>query len=223
MSVLAGPSKQNRVPMMAPEPPADFVQRPAEFGALKAKLLNPQGDAVAITAALRGAGGYGKTRLAKALAHDPDIADAYFDGILWVELGEKPGNLVSILSDLIETMTSERPGLENLNAAAAKLGEALGDRRILLIIDDAWREQDLRPFLQGGRNTTRLVTTRRDEIARDRPAPTGGRNAERRGPRTTRLGSYRRRNSRAEALAGSPRRQARRMGAALKARQWLSA
>ncbi|MGO9472411.1 MAG: NB-ARC domain-containing protein [Rhodomicrobium sp.] len=164
MSVLAGPSKQNRVPMMAPEPPVDFVQRPHEFGALKAKLLNPQGDAVAITAALRGAGGYGKTTLAKALAHDPDIADAYFDGILWVELGEKPGNLLSILSDLIETMTGERPGLENLNAAAAKLGEALGDRRILLIIDDAWREQDLHPFSHGGRNTTRLVTTRRDDI-----------------------------------------------------------
>ena len=164
MSVLAGPSKQNRVPMMAPEPPADFVQRPAEFGALKRKLLDAKGDAVAITAALRGAGGYGKTTLARALAHDPDIADAYFDGILWVELGEKPGNLLSIVSDLIETMTGERPGLENLNAAAAKLGEALGDRRILLIIDDAWREQDLRPFSHGGRNTTRLVTTRRDDI-----------------------------------------------------------
>jgi hypothetical protein len=29
-----------------------------------------------------------------------------------------------------------------------------------MIVDDAWREQDLRPFLQGGRNTTRLITTR---------------------------------------------------------------
>src|SRR5262249_19331264 len=39
-------------------------------------------------------------------------------------------------------------------------GEVLGARRILLIVDDVWREQDLRPFLQGGRNTTRLITTR---------------------------------------------------------------
>ena len=164
MRVLAGPSYQNRVPMMAPEPPVDFVQRPVEFEALKRKLLDAKGDAVAITAALRGAGGYGKTTLAKALAHDPDIADAYFDGILWAELGEKPENLLSIISDLIEILSGERPGLENLNSAAAKLGEALGDRRILLVIDDAWREQDLRPFLQGGRNTTRLITTRRDDI-----------------------------------------------------------
>ncbi len=135
-----------------------------EFEALKRKLLDAKGDAVAITAALRGAGGYGKTTLAKALAHDPDIEDAYFDGILWAELGEKPENLLSIISDLIEILSGKRPGLENLNSAAAKLGEALGDRRILLVIDDAWREQDLRPFLQGGRNTTRLITTRRDDI-----------------------------------------------------------
>ena len=48
---------------------------------------------MAITAALHGAGGYGKTTLAKALAHDEDIIEAYFDGILWVELGEEPGNV----------------------------------------------------------------------------------------------------------------------------------
>ena len=119
---------------------------------------------MAITAALRGAGGYGKTTLAKKLAHDADIIEAYSDGILWVELGEAPGNLLSIVSDLIETLTAERPALESLNAAASKLGESLGDRRILLIIDDAWREQDLRPFLQGGKNSTRLITTRRDDI-----------------------------------------------------------
>ena len=164
MHVLEGPGKQNRVPMMAPEPPADFVQRPREFDALKVKLLDAKGDSVAITAALRGAGGYGKTTLAKALAHDEDVIEAYFDGILWVELGEQPSNLLSIVSDLIETLTAERPALESLNAATAKLGETLGERRFLLVIDDAWREQDLRPFLQGGRNTTRLITTRRDDI-----------------------------------------------------------
>ena len=119
-----------------------------------------------ITAALRGAGGYGKTTLAKALAHDPDIQDAYFDGILWAELGEKPERLLSILSDLIELLTGERPGLETINAAAAKLGEALGDRRILLIVDDAWREQDLQA-LPAGRAELRPA---RHDADRQRPA-----------------------------------------------------
>jgi NB-ARC domain/TIR domain len=167
--VLEADSRQKRVPMMAPEPPPDFVPRPKEFDPLKQQLLDAKGDAVAgITAALKGAGGYGKTTLAKALAHDPDIQDAFFDGILWAELGEKPERQLSILADQIELLTGERPGLETINAAAGKLGEALGDRRILLIIDDAWREQDLRPFLQGGSNCVRLVTTRIDRVLPER-------------------------------------------------------
>jgi len=171
--VLQGPSTQKRVAMMAPEPPSDFVERPAEFQALKKRLIDAKGDAVPITAALRGAGGYGKTTLAKALAHDRDILDAYFDGILWVELGEQLTHLlpaasdavlVTIISDLVETLSGERPGLENIKPAAAKLGDALGDRRILMLIDDAWREQDLRPFLQGGPNTSRVITTRLNRV-----------------------------------------------------------
>ena len=154
-----------RVPMMAPELPADFVARPKEFGALKARLLDPEGDSVAgITAALRGAGGYGKTTLAKALARDPDIQDAFFDGILWAELGEKPERLIATLSDLVALLSGERPHLETIDAVASKFGETLGDRRILLVVDDVWREQDLRPFLQGGRNCVRLVTTRIDSV-----------------------------------------------------------
>jgi hypothetical protein len=162
--VLALPSRQKRVPMMAPEPLADFVKRPVEFDALKQKLLDPKGDALAISAALKGAGGYGKTTLAKALAHDADIQDAYFDGVLWTELGERPDNLLGIISDLITRLTGTQPGLVTVNAAASALAEALGDRRILLIIDDAWREQDLKPFLQGGPHVTRLITTRIDNI-----------------------------------------------------------
>jgi hypothetical protein len=160
--VLQGQSQQKRVAMMAPEPPADFVQRPSEFNALKKRLLDAKGDAVAITAALRGAGGYGKTTLAKALAHDPDIQDAYFDGILWATLGEKPESLLLIISDLIARLTGTQPGLNTINAAASALGEALGDRRVLLVVDDVWREQYLACFLQGGTGATRLITTRND-------------------------------------------------------------
>jgi WD40 repeat protein len=75
-------------------------------------------------------------------------------------LGEAPGDLLSKISDLIEILAGERPGFANVDSAAAKLSEALGDRRILMIVDDVWREQDLRPFLQGGPRTTRLITTR---------------------------------------------------------------
>jgi WD40 repeat protein len=162
--VLEDQSRQKRVPMMAPEPPADFVKRLTESESLKKKLCDQKGDMVAISAALKGAGGYGKTTLARALAHDPDIQDAYFDGVLWVELGEKPDNLLGTIADLVTILSGTPPGLETINAAASALGAALGYRRILMIIDDVWREQDLRPFLQGGPNTTRLITTRLSRV-----------------------------------------------------------
>src|SRR5690349_4159577 len=60
-----------RVPFMAPAPPAGFVERPAEFTQLKRYLLDrKESGLVAISAALRGAGGYGKTTLAQALCAD---------------------------------------------------------------------------------------------------------------------------------------------------------
>ena len=36
----------------------------------------------------------------------------------------------------------------------------IGESRLLLVIDDVWREAQLRPFLRGGPNCVRLVTTR---------------------------------------------------------------
>jgi hypothetical protein len=164
VTVLKGPSTQKRMPFMAPDLPEGFVARMAEFGALKPSLLDAGGDAVGLTAALRGAAGYGKTVLANALCHDPDIQDAYFDGVLRVELGQRPDNMLGLVSDLIKMITGEPEGFNTVDAAASRLSAALGDRRFLLVIDDVWRQEDLRPFLRGGPNTTRLVTTRIDSI-----------------------------------------------------------
>ena len=223
--VLQAESRQNRVPMMAPEPPPDFVPRPKEFGALKQRLLDAKGDSVAgITAALRGAGGYGKTTLAKALAHDPDIQGAYFDGILWAELGEKPERLLAILSDLIVLLTGERPLLETIPAASARLGEALGDRRILMVVDDAWREPDLRPFLQGGTNCVRLVTTRIDSVLPEK-ALRQSVDAMQAGEalRLLSAGLPEAQVTCEGAKSCEARRPTRRVGAAPEDRQWLSA
>ncbi|MGE3708285.1 MAG: toll/interleukin-1 receptor domain-containing protein, partial [Hyphomicrobiaceae bacterium] len=73
---LAGPSQHNPVPLWPPAPPIDFVPRPQHMVALISDLLDSESqDAIAITAALRGATGYGKTALAQAIAADPRIED----------------------------------------------------------------------------------------------------------------------------------------------------
>ncbi len=153
-----------KVPFMAEEMPSDFVERPAEYNALKAALLEPErGDPVAITAALRGAGGFGKTTLAKALCHDDDLQTAFDDGILWVTLGENP-NVIDGLNTLINALSRERLSIANFEEAILKLGDLLADRDCLIVIDDVWDSSHLRPFLRNGPRCARLVTTRLNDV-----------------------------------------------------------
>ena len=163
IEALKKPGQGPRRPIMVPAMPEGFVERREEFSKLKSALINSKGDAVAITAALRGAGGFGKTQLAQALGHDDEIQDVFHDGVLWVTLGERP-NLVEKLTNLLTIMTGDPQGFSEVWPAANKIKELLECRRCLLVIDDAWSESHLRPFLEGAPLTARLVTTRRDDI-----------------------------------------------------------
>jgi hypothetical protein len=161
-------------PFMAADLPVGFVPRPHEFAALKASLLHgPRDRPTAITSALLGAGGYGKTTLALALCHDQQVKDAFPDGILWVTLGTQPGNLIGKMEDLVYLLCRERAGCTSQEAATAKLREGLAERTCLLVIDDVWHASDLEPFLQGGPHCARLITTRTDQVlpAAAQPVP----------------------------------------------------
>lgn len=73
---LHRPCETPRVPFMAEDLPKDFVARPEEFEPIIRLLLDKereQRNPVAITTALRGAGGFGKTTLARAVCHDDRI------------------------------------------------------------------------------------------------------------------------------------------------------
>jgi len=159
--ILEGPCKIQRVPFMAEDLPRDFVPREEEFKQIVSGLLDThREEPVAITAALRGAGGYGKTTLAQIICHDERIQEDFYDGILWVTLGEKPGDLTTYVEDFIRILSGEPSGLVNLQAATVRLIELLANRHILMVIDDVWNSAHLRPFLQGGSLCARLITTR---------------------------------------------------------------
>lgn len=155
----------SRVPFMAPDLPRHFVQRPVEFDALKNLLLSPdRSQPVAITTALAGAGGFGKTTLAAALCHDEDVVQNFDDGILWVRLGQTP-DVLGALVTVYAALTGERPGFATVEDAAFHLGEKLDERTFLLVIDDVWDSGHLRPFVRGGKSSARLFTTRNGDIA----------------------------------------------------------
>lgn len=148
---------------MAPDLEDYFVERPYEFEQLKTNLLEKRSDKnIAITTALRGAGGYGKTTLANALCHDKDIINEFPDGIFWVTLGEEPQNLNGIIEDLIYFISHKKLRFENIDASTLYLKNILVDKKLLLVIDDVWNEAHLKPFLQGGTKCARLITTRDD-------------------------------------------------------------
>jgi WD40 repeat protein len=154
-----------RVPFMAPDLPENFVERPNEFGQLKNLLLSPdRKKPIAITTALSGAGGFGKTSLAIVLCHDEEIIQNFDDGILWVTLGQNP-NIMGSLITLYAGLTGDRPGFASEEDAVFQLAQKLEDRACLLVLEDVWDESHLRPFLRGGKGTARLFTTRMAQIA----------------------------------------------------------
>ncbi len=163
--VLDGPGEARCVPYMAGDLAEDFVARPAEYARLKDAVLSAGSEtAVALTTALRGAGGYGKTTLANHLCRDPDIRFEFTDGILRVEIGKERDDVTGLIIDLIETLEGKRPGFQDVQTAAEYLARLIGEARLLLMIDDVWREAQLRPFLRGGPNCARLVTTRLPQV-----------------------------------------------------------
>ncbi len=160
---LRGDGRARRTPYMQGDLSTDFVPRPEEYRPLKAAVLaETPNRTVALTTALLGAGGYGKTTLANALCRDDDVRFEFSDGILRVEIGKERNDVTSLVADLIEKLDPDgkRPGFTDVVTASEHLGELLGESRVLLVIDDVWREAQLKPFLRGGPNCVRLVTTR---------------------------------------------------------------
>jgi hypothetical protein len=171
---LRGDGRAKRTPYMPGDIPADFVPRPTEYAALKAAVLAEAPErTVALTTGLSGAGGYGKTTLANALCRNDDVRFEFSDGILRVEIGKERADVRGLVLDLIEKLDPEgqRPGFAETVTASEHLGELLGESRILLVIDDVWREAQLRPFLRGGPNCVRLVTTRLPGVLPDHHVP----------------------------------------------------
>jgi WD40 repeat protein len=161
---LLSAKAEARVPFMAPDLPPDFVARAGESDALVTMLLDrARANPLAITTALQGAGGFGKTTLAAAICHDDDIVSAFDDGILWATLGAH-ANVQQELTRLYAALTGDRPAFVDAEDASIELASRLEDKNCLIVIDDAWDPNDVKPFLRGGQHCARLITTRRLQV-----------------------------------------------------------
>ncbi len=162
------------VPFMAPPLDAALVDRPELMdAAVAAVTAHGPGGAVGLTTALRGTGGFGKTTLAAQLCHRTDVRQHFRDGVLWKTVGEQAadGDVARMINELTWQLTGESPPLSDPMHAGAHLAQAMGEQRLLLVVDDVWTRRQLDPFLVGGAHAVRLVTTREADLLPEGIAP----------------------------------------------------
>jgi transcriptional regulator with XRE-family HTH domain len=143
--------------------PTALVGREEQLTRLRQQLL---AGSTTFTVLL-GLPGIGKTALATALTYDPRLRRHFRDGILWAGLGPEP-NLPGLLSHwgrLLGLSPTEMAALNSKEAWIATLRSAIGDRSMLLVIDDAWELEDVLSCCAGGPNCSYLLSTRFPEIA----------------------------------------------------------
>ncbi len=150
-----------------PPPPAreyGLIGREDLLAKLKALLLSEESSA---HFALNGLPGVGKTALATVLAHNAEIRAHFADGILWAGLGYEPDvlGLLSRWGTVLQCAPLDPAQRSRPQAWATSIHAAIGQRRMLLVIDDAWKIAEALAFQLGGPQCVHLVTTRFPEIA----------------------------------------------------------
>ncbi|GHO41921.1 tetratricopeptide repeat protein [Ktedonospora formicarum] len=151
-----------------PPPPAGetgLIGRDGVLRQINQQLLTKKQVALS---ALNGLPGVGKTALATALAHDEEIQAHFSDGILWAGLGPQPDilGLLSRWGSMLGCAPVDLAQRSKPEAWAASIHAAIGQRHILLIIDDVWDFADALALQIGGNNSAHLITTRIPAIAR---------------------------------------------------------
>ncbi|MBS1251099.1 MAG: Regulatory protein AfsR [Anaerolineales bacterium] len=128
----------------APPPPDTFAGRTQQLDELAQKLA--QGEDVAISAAVQGMGGIGKTTLAQRLGRD--LQEQFPAGVLWIDVGWQ-----ARLSDVVDSVALDL-GLDlkdepRPERRAATVQATLAQRgRLLVVLDDVWEVDVGRRLLQ---------------------------------------------------------------------------
>lgn len=151
-----------------PADTTDFIGRDRVLERASA-LLDPFGKAAheaspcaVPVVLLTGLPGVGKTALATRLAHQ--LRDVFPDGRLFVHLGgarspqRSPG---AVLADLLVSLGVAGPSIPEATVDRAAMFRALlSGRKVLVLLDDARDEAQIRPLLPGTPGSAALVTSR---------------------------------------------------------------
>ncbi|MGW2401692.1 tetratricopeptide repeat protein [Kitasatospora sp. NPDC001664] len=187
-----GPERPSALPRTLPPQPADFTGREEEIGRILGRAGDrsvsgsgdgsgghsgdrpggaagdgpgPEGaDRVVV---ITGKPGVGKTALALHLAHHPD--GDFPDGRLYADLrgmADRPSTPEDVMARFLLALgipQAELPGNPDRLLDAYRL--ALSGRRLLLVLDNAAEEQQVRPLLPPGGDGALVLVTSRSRLA----------------------------------------------------------
>ncbi|WP_214415932.1 AfsR/SARP family transcriptional regulator [Sphaerisporangium fuscum] len=168
-----GPSSRRGLPAPAPPPQAaqpaqlppdisDFTGREGHLSELISVLAHENGHDGPPVAVLAGMGGIGKTTLAVHAAHR--IADRFPGGQLYANLRgveERPADPARVLAGFLTALGVPGIGIpEALEERAALYRSHLARRTVLIILDNAASEPQVRPLLPGTSGCAVVVTSR---------------------------------------------------------------
>jgi DNA-binding SARP family transcriptional activator/tetratricopeptide (TPR) repeat protein len=154
------------VPRQLPRAPTGFLGRAAELAALTAELdqAGPRGPGTVVISAIGGTAGVGKTALAVHWAHQ--VADRFPGGQLYVNLRGfdpsgtpvTPGEAIRGFLDALDVPAGRIP--RDLPAQAGLYRSVAADRKMLIVLDNARDEQQVRPLLPASPGCLVVVTSR---------------------------------------------------------------
>ncbi|MEV6652914.1 BTAD domain-containing putative transcriptional regulator [Streptomyces sp. NPDC051219] len=161
-TVLDDAERQKHHPLrqLPPRLP-DFVGRQAHLDRMLGLLGSPNASVPRIVV-VTGVAGVGKSSFAVHAAHL--LRGSFPDGQLYTDLrtsSHRPAEPGDILVSLLRTVGVSGAAIpEGLGERSRRYRSELADRRVLVVLDNAHNEQQLRPLLPGTGDSAILITSR---------------------------------------------------------------
>lgn len=160
-SAPAASSYREEIPRQIPADTSDFVGDEAQIGRIEQTLLGEGGRAVGL-AVVVGKPGTGKSTLATHIAHRLS-ENAFPDGQLYCDLRGTgiPATSTEVLGRFLRALGIPGPVIpESQDERAEMYRTLMASRRVLVVLDDAASESQIRPLLPGSCSCAVLVTSR---------------------------------------------------------------
>lgn len=159
----SAPPSVMRLQMTPPLPLHPVLGRDDLLAEVRRRVLG----AAPTSIALHGLPGSGKTTLAAALASDPEVLERYPDGVLWAGLGQRPdmGAKLGQWAGVLGVPWAEVIHRTHSEERCQLVHSAIGERRLLLVVDDVWDLAHTRAIAVAGPQCAQLFTTRSLAVA----------------------------------------------------------